>query len=68
MAYELILSTDTLDQGRVKMNDFFINNSNLISAGTGTYSILTIGANNANNGNYSFVTGKRNTISSGSYG
>jgi len=67
MAYQLILSTDTLNQGRIKINDFFINNSNLLSAGTGAYSVLTVGGNNTNGGSYSFVTGKRNTIGSGSY-
>jgi hypothetical protein len=67
MAYELILSTDTLDQGRIKMNDFFINNSNLLSAGTGAYSVLTVGGNNTNGGSYSLVSGKRNKITTGSY-
>jgi hypothetical protein len=67
MAYQLILSTDTLDQGRIKINDFFVNNSNLLSAGTGLYSVLTIGGSNTNGGDYSFVSGKRNTINSGAY-
>ena len=67
MAYELILSTDTLDQGRIKINDFFINNSNLLSAGTGTNSILASGAYNSNAGSYSLVSGKRNKITSGNY-
>jgi len=67
MAYQLILSTDTLDQGRIKMNDFFTNNSNLLSAGTGTNSLLAAGAYNSNAGNYSLVSGKKNRITSGNY-
>jgi hypothetical protein len=67
MAYQLILSTDTLDQGRIKINNFFNDGVGLVSAGTGTNSILTTGGYNTNNGNYSFVTGKRNTIGSGSF-
>lgn len=68
MAYQLILSTDTLDMGRIKINDFFINNSNLLSAGTGAYGLLTVGGTNINDGDYALVSGKEQYLVAGAYG
>lgn len=64
MSYQLILSTDTLDQGRIKINNFFQSSSGTWSAATPNYSVISRnGVNNYNtfSGNYGFITGKNNT-------
>jgi len=69
MSYQLILSTDTLDQGRIKINSFFQSSSGTWSAETPNYSVISRnGANNYNTftGNYGFITGKNNTGDTGS--
>lgn len=70
MPYQLILSTDTLDQGRIKINYFFQQSTSSIwSASTPNYSaVLRAGASNYSTfaGNYGFIAGKNNTGDTGS--
>lgn len=71
MAYQLILSSDTLDIGRQKINNFMQSSTGVWSSDTySSYSILsTQGANfnQANNTQYSFVTGKNNSANTGNF-
>lgn len=64
----LLLSSDTLYEGMVKINDFIGSGTTVFSAGTGSKSIKSINGNNTAAGTYSFVVGRGNNISSGSYG
>jgi len=69
MAYQLILSTDTLDQGRIKINDFFVTASGtgLFTASTGTYSIISTQSYNRTTGNRGFVVGLYNSGITGDF-
>lgn len=68
MAYQLILSTDTLDQGRIKINDFFVNAGvGLFTASTGSYSIISSQNNNYAAGSRGFVVGYSNSGLTGDY-
>ena len=64
---ELILSGDTLDQGRIKINNFFTTATteiNIWSSSTGSTSVIVNnGTGNLASGDYSFVGGKTNTAS-----
>ena len=68
MAYQLILTSDTLDQGRIKINDFFQSSSSgIFSGSTGAYSIISLGNDNFANGNRTFVAGYKNSGITGNY-
>jgi hypothetical protein len=68
MAYQLILSTDTLDQGRIKINDFFVNAGvGLFTASTGSYSIISSQNSNYTAGLRGFVVGYSNSGLTGDY-
>lgn len=64
MAYQLILTSDTLDLGRQKINSFMQSSAGVWSA-TSTYSIISLqGGTNSNYhlSSYGFVTGKNNQV------
>lgn len=69
MAYQLILSSDTLDIGRQKINSFMQSAVGVWSADTPNYSVISLQGSNLNqaDGNYSFVTGKNNTANTGNF-
>jgi len=70
MPYELILSTDTLDQGRIKVNSFVNSTTGVWSSDTINYSIFSrIGGSNYNFafGNYGLVVGVNNSAVTGDY-
>lgn len=70
MSYELILSTDTLDQGRIKINSFVNSTTGVWSSDTSNYSIFSrIGATNFGQsfGNYNFLVGVNNSGITGNY-
>lgn len=65
-----ILSSDTLDIGRQKINSFMQGSTGVWSSDTPNYAVVSVqGALNSNKatGNYSFVTGRNNSGLSGSY-
>lgn len=68
MAYELILSSDTLNIGRIKINSFFNSATGLWSAGTGTQSIVAAASKNTTVGNYGFIAGNKSSGITGNYG
>lgn len=68
MAYELILSTDTLDMGRIKLNNFFNNSATgLWTGSTGTGSIISLDFATYAAGNYSFSQGYKTSGLTGNY-
>ncbi len=67
MAYQLLLSTDTLDQGRQKVNNFFTGSSSVWSSSTGTYSTMALNKENLAAGDYVFVFGYRNSGITGNF-
>lgn len=68
MPYQLILSTDTLDQGRIKINDFFSSYATGIWSGsTGIDSVVSSSNYNIAVGNRSFVFGRQNSGITGNY-
>ena len=67
MVGELILTGDTLNSGRVKINQLMSGNTQLnLWNSAGTQSIISINSNNTASGNYSLTTGFNNT-NSGNY-
>jgi len=67
-AYQLILSSDTLDQGRIKINDFFTSSGAGILTANTFYSILSLVGNyNYNTGSYGITLGTNNTASTFNY-
>jgi hypothetical protein len=70
MSYSIILSSDTLDIGRQKINSFMQSSTGVWSSDTPNYAVVSVqGASNSNTatGNYSFVTGKNNSANTGSF-
>lgn len=62
MPYELILSTNTLDEGRIKINNFFNTASaGLFTGSTGVYSIVSTALENYASGPTSFIVGRKNS-------
>lgn len=70
MSYSLILTSDTLDIGRQKVNAFMQSSAGVWSSDTPNYAVVSVqGATNSNSalGNYTFVTGKNNKNYSGAF-
>lgn len=70
MSYSIILSSDTLDIGRQKINSFMQSSTGVWSSDTPNYAVVSVqGPTNSNyaKGNYSFVTGKNNFNKNGSF-
>lgn len=68
MAYELILSSDTLNIGRIKLNNFFNSATGLWSGSTGSQSIMAAASYNYTAGDYSLIAGNRSSGITGNYG
>jgi hypothetical protein len=65
MPYQLILTSDTLDIGRQKINSFMQSSTGVWSSDTPNYAVVsTQGGSNSNYAlsNYAFVTGKNNEV------
>jgi hypothetical protein len=65
-----ILSSDTLDIGRQKVNSFMQGSTGVWSSATPNYAVVSVqGVSNSNKatGNYSFVTGKNNSGNTGPF-
>ena len=69
MSYSIILSSDTLDIGRQKVNSFMQSSAGVWSSAT-NYAVVSVqGVSNSNKatGDYSFVTGQNNSGNTGSF-
>lgn len=69
MSYSIILSSDTLDIGRQKVNSFMQSSAGIWSSDTPNWSVVSLQGTNSNRatGNYSFVTGKNNSGNTGAF-
>ncbi len=65
---ELILSSATLDIGRIAINNWYSGSTNIWTANTNGTSWLFSGNSSVGSSTFGFSLGKNNTISSGAYG
>ncbi len=65
---ELIFSSDTLDQGRIKINQFYSGGTNILTANTSNTVWLITGNTNVGSSTLGFAFGLSGNVTSGAYG